>query len=186
MRFFNARRLGLLLVLKSEGFVDDGAVSAMRAHPHLARLLGDRSRGWKPRALLWDWEGVTALSEEGRAFLGEVRATCIRMGLRLLLVHVAGPLRRELRLAVDEGLEFFDERRCALRAVGLDGPRPLGRILIEMGKIGRRGLELALARQQAEEGRKRLGELLVESGLVGSADVHAALRLQRLARCLLA
>lgn len=186
VRFFNARRLGLLLALKSKGTLDDEAVEVMKENLHVSRILDESRGGWYPRALLWDCEEVETLPKAGRAFLLLLHQACSRRCIRLLVVRRPSPLRMELLELGQGGLEIHESRRKALHAVGLDGPRPIGRLLLEMGKIGRRSLELVLARQKCESNWRRLGELLIETGLVTPVDVHAALRLQRQARCLLA
>lgn len=60
--------------------------------------------------------------------------------------------------------------------------RPLGRVLIKLGKLQREQVHQALARQADEKQRGfpiLLGVILVEMELCTQADVDLALRLQR-------
>jgi UTP--glucose-1-phosphate uridylyltransferase len=55
--------------------------------------------------------------------------------------------------------------------------RPIGRVLIKMGRLSREQVVQALDRQKKTGGK--LGEVLVQMGFVGAADIDAALAAQR-------
>ncbi|KUK26285.1 MAG: hypothetical protein XD60_1521 [Acetothermia bacterium 64_32] len=76
--------------------------------------------------------------------------------------------------------EWYERRLAELRAElrRARHGRPLGEILVAMGAVDPKRLELALAEQKAEGGRRLLGEILLEKGWVDEDSLKLALKRQ--------
>jgi hypothetical protein len=139
----------------------------MAAQPHFP---------WRPLGQLLVEQGLLEESQL-EAALGEQGRSGRRLGEILLGQGLLSGAELLQALAAQHGLEveFDPDEELQLRpAPAADKPwRPLGRLLVESGRVSQADLDEAVT-EQRRNGR-RLGEILVERGRITPSDLTAAL-----------